>query len=243
MRIIHVYHDGEDWIHRWRNHALVLSKPVYSAPRHVYESVPLFTSNYTPKIGDTVFDIGAGNGAEIQIFSKLIGSRGKVYAIEADPSAFRRMGKLIDLLQIKNVQTLNFAISDKGGYLYLTQDGLEGVSNRVVKEKFNNEIKVKAITLDELVKNYSIDKVDFLKMNIEGAEKLALEGFEMMFNVVRNWCISCHDFLDFGQIKTYDFVNSWMRERNIERLGSIKSDKKFFGDYYVYGINNHDELG
>jgi FkbM family methyltransferase len=243
MRVIHIYYDGEDWIHKWHNHALVLSKPVYSAPKHVYESIPLFTCNYTPKIGDTVFDIGAGNGAEIQVFSKLVGSQGKVYAIEADPSAFRRMDKLIDLLQIKNVQTLNFAISDKDGYLYLTQDGLEGVSNRVVQEKIKNEIRVKSITLDELVKNYSVDKIDFLKMNIEGAEKSALRGFKVMFKVVRNWCISCHDFLEFGNIKTYDFVNSWMRERNIERLGSFKSDKKSFGDYYVYGKNKYDELG
>jgi precorrin-6B methylase 2 len=58
--------------------------------------VPFFTSAYKPKIGDIVFDIGAGIGTEINDFSSMVGDYGRVIAVEADPIAFRRLSKLVN---------------------------------------------------------------------------------------------------------------------------------------------------
>jgi hypothetical protein len=45
-----------------------------------------------------------------------------------------------------------------------------------------------------LVKENCIDRIDFLKLNIEGAEQFLLRGSDEYIGIVKNLCISCHDF-------------------------------------------------
>ena len=51
------------------------------------------------------------------------------------------------------------------------------------------------MTLDALLDEHQLDRVDFLKMNIEGAETLALCGAPRMLAVTQHAAIGCHDFL------------------------------------------------
>jgi hypothetical protein len=50
-------------------------------------------------------------------------------------------------------------------------------------------------------------------------------------------------FLEFGQIKTYDFINSWMNETIVARAGSVKQERKYLKNYPLNRINNYDECG
>jgi hypothetical protein len=53
---------------------------------------------------------------------------------------------------------------------------------------------VKSTSLDELVDDLALERIDFIKMNIEGAEKLAIQGMDRTLRKTRTVCISCHDF-------------------------------------------------
>ena len=46
-----------------------------------------------------------------------------------------------------------------------------------------------------IYRSHGLSQVDFLKMNIEGAERLALSGLGEMVRKTKNVCIACHDFL------------------------------------------------
>jgi hypothetical protein len=59
----------------------------------------------------------------------------------------------------------------------------------------SNGIPVTAVTLDEVLRGLGVTDIDLLKMNIEGAEVDALEGFTQWIRRTRHVCIACHDFL------------------------------------------------
>jgi FkbM family methyltransferase len=237
-RSIRVYFDGTDWIHVWRNGAFVSSLPAFNAPSHVSEALPLFTREFTPSVGDTIIDVGAGVGSEIQAFSQLVGATGQVIAIEADPAAFRQLEKLTLLLKLTNVQILNVAIGDSVGLAHLTQDGGDGLSNHVVDTDQSGTIAVPMSTLDTVVSRFALQRIDFIKMNIEGAESQALAGFQSEFRKARNLCISCHDFLGVAEFRTQALVEAWLAARDfaVTRHPDV-SGKPWMG-YYIYAARN-----
>ena len=61
----------------------------------------------------------------------------------------------------------------KNDYFYLTKAGSVSI---ISKTKTKNQIKVRVIPIDEFVKKENIKRVDFIKMDIEGAEFDTLKG-------------------------------------------------------------------
>lgn len=131
------------------------------------------------KKGDVVLDIGANIGYFTLIFARLVGTTGKVYAFEPDPEHFNILKKNVEINGYKNVILEQKAVSDFNGMIpfYLAKDDL--LTHRIYDDGERREIiSVESIRLDD----YPIDKVDFIKIDIEGAEVKAFEG---MNNLVR----------------------------------------------------------
>lgn len=233
-RAVKVSYDGLDWIHSWATGSLVTSRPAFNAPTHTSASLSLFTYGYQPVAGDVVLDIGAGVGTEVKAFSDWVGPHGRVFAVEADPEAFRRLEKLIRLLKLSNVKALNFAVGDSEGVALLTQDGADGLVNQIVENSELLTVSVPMVTLDSLTVDLGLERIDYLKMNIEGAERLALIGFENRSPAVRNWCISCHDFLGLPDTATSEFVENWFRERGISSGRHPTVAGSDWMEFYIY---------
>ena len=169
---------------------------------------------YTPVAGDIVFDIGAGIGEETVIFSELVGNSGRVVSIEAHPRTFECLKETIARSGLNNVVPIHCAIADT--------DGLFRISN--IDEHLNNRLvdtggfEVPARSLDSLAVELGFPSIDFLKMNIEGAEDPATAGMQAVAARVRHGTISCHDFIaEGGGSETFR-----TRERvgaTLERLG------------------------
>lgn len=148
---------------------------------------------YMPKAGDCIIDVGAGVGEELMIFSKLVGNEGRVYAIEAHPKTFRTLKYNLEKNKFSNTELLNVAVSDVPGHIYI-EDNSDSLANRVSKEKNANSFKVESITIEQLVDQFKISQIDFMKVNIEGAEQLLIKGIGNAIDKIRNIAISCHDF-------------------------------------------------
>lgn len=213
-RLTIVFFDGKDWIYRWIGGALVLDNPKYCPKKKLSQDLPLFGLHYTPQPGDVVLDAGAGVGTEIPWLSKGVGPMGKVFAVEADPIASRRLKKLIKLNRFTNVTVYQFALWNKNEPLPWNLDNSEGLRNSVQNSAESKNF-VAAITLDELIRISGVKVINYLKMNIEGAEKEVLEVFSNKSIVVKNWCISCHDFIG---VLTSEWVEEWMMNSNLEIL-------------------------
>ncbi|MFH0936553.1 MAG: FkbM family methyltransferase [Candidatus Woesearchaeota archaeon] len=129
----------------------------------------------------TVIDIGAHIGYYTLIAAKLIGKKGKVYSFEPNPDNFALLKKNIEENGYKNVTLINKAISNKKGFLKLfINPESSGGASIYEKENAKYYTNIIATTLDESLKN--IKKIDIIKMDIEGAEILALEG---MSNIIK----------------------------------------------------------
>lgn len=127
--------------------------------------------------GDVVIDIGANIGSE----SVLAASKGKNVRV----FAFEPTDSLIPLLKenraingfFDRIEIIKKAVSNKNGIIQFVLE-TESEINHISTSNFNNKkIKnVESITLDTFIKNTSIKKINFLKIDVEGAELLVLKG-------------------------------------------------------------------
>lgn len=132
------------------------------------------------KEGDVVLDIGANIGFDTLMLSKLVGKTGKVYAFEPDPKNFSIAKKNISENKINNVVLLNMAVSDKNGQMELYISELNTAANSMFNEVGSKSTKVNAVSLD---KYFGPDfRADFIKMDIEGSEGMALKGMTKIIN-------------------------------------------------------------
>ena len=151
-----------------------------------------WTWGYRPKPGDTVVDVGAGIGEETVTFSHLVGDAGRVISIEAHPQTFVCLRKTIELSGLTNVTPLCCALADEDGELFISDTDFH-LGNSVIGQ--SGGTRVRARTLDSLAAELGLDDIALVKMNIEGAEALAVEGMAGTAPHIRNVVISCHDFL------------------------------------------------
>jgi len=197
----------------------------------------LFFQEYTPQPGDTVLDVGAGAGEEVELLSRLVGPAGRVYAIEAHPATFAALDRRCAALA--NVVPVHLAVSDRAGTVFFSDDE-RYLENRMTDEATG--ISVRARTLDELLEGWELGRVDFLKMNIEGAEAAALAGLGRNAGRVRHVTVSCHDFLaDRGgdpANRTSETVRRVLAGYGFTVNGRRPGDRRHWTRFYLYGTKS-----
>lgn len=200
-----------------------------------------FTKYYLPKKNDIIFDLGAGLGQETFYFSKRVGVKGKVITFEPDPRLFDVIKKMIFLNKLNNVELYDKAFFSKNNKLIkfnLVENWMQNsINNNNDSSKF---IKIRTVTLDHIIKKNKIKKIDFAKFNIEGAEKFLQKGNKNFLKICKNVGISCHDFINGKEFKTFNNVKKILVKNNFEIIDNNSSDKIF--KYYVYAKKKSKEL-
>lgn len=151
-----------------------------------------FFWGYEPKPGDVIVDVGAGVGEETLTFSRAVGAQGRVVCLEAHPRTYRCLEKLVDYNRLTNVIALHRAVTEPARAEALIEDSQQYLGNRSDTSK---GIRVAATTLDAVTRQLELGRIHFLKMNIEGAERLAIQGMAETLQCTEVLCICCHDFL------------------------------------------------
>jgi hypothetical protein len=86
----------------------------------------------------------------------------------------------------------------------------------------------------------SIEQIDLLTMNIEGAERLAIRGMDRVLDHTRNVVIACHDFLaaESGDVslETKDLIVDTLRSAGFSVR--TRDDQREFVADYVYGTRD-----
>jgi FkbM family methyltransferase len=133
------------------------------------------------KPGNVVVDCGANIGYFTLIAAKLAGDKGKVYSFEPEPGNFELLKKNIKVNSFSNVTPVQKALSDKKGELTLFLNNLNLGAHSIIDsddpKRKGGSVDVKTITLDGFFE-YDIksSRVDFIKMDAEGAEGLVISG-------------------------------------------------------------------
>ena len=142
-----------------------------------------FINNYLSE-GMTVIDIGAHIGLLSVIMAKKVKPTGNVYSFEPTPSTFKLLEKTIGLNDLSEVISPNqAAVADKKGTTFFYVTDIEAHNSNSLsdnKRDYGNEhkIEVQLVSVDEFAAEKMLQKIDFIKIDAEGAEYSVLRGCE-----------------------------------------------------------------
>lgn len=193
---------------------------------------------YHPREGDVIVDIGAGRGEDVYAFSLAAGPKGRVWAIEAHPENFRHLVEFCEAYGLANVTCLNLACTDRPGQMQV--ETLPVWESNYVREGAPSPTSypVEALPFDAICRRHGIGRIDFLKMNIEGAERAALPGCREALRRTRYCCVAAHDFrADRGEgehFRTRAFVWDFLSDLGF-RLVTRDDDPRYYVPYHIHG--------
>jgi FkbM family methyltransferase len=148
--------------------------------------------HFCPKEGDIVVDVGAHIGHYTIISSKRVGINGKIIAIEAHPGNFDILNHNIQLNGLTTVIPLNYAAYSQRTkiILYLPDEELDyTIYNTIMVNRAkpgDNFVEVNADTLDNILQLNRIKQVNWVKIDVEGAELEVLKGASNLLSNSKN---------------------------------------------------------
>jgi FkbM family methyltransferase len=130
--------------------------------------------------GMTVLDIGAHHGYYSLLAAAAVGSRGAVHSFEPSPREFAQLNRNVARNRCSNVSIHNVALGPDEGRVTLYEasgchDGFNSL-RRQESIKDVSPVEVSMVALDQFLKERAICSVDFIKMDVEGAELSIFEG-------------------------------------------------------------------
>jgi FkbM family methyltransferase len=176
----------------------------------IYEPLTTKIVHSLLKEGNYFIDAGASIGYYTLIGSKLVGTKGRVIAIEPERSNFEILKKNVAINNCENVTLINKAVSERSGgsTLYLSH-GRGSHSLSPLRRNLTGEtVPVDTIRLDECV-----EKADVIKMDIEGWQYYALKGIEGLLNhgslkIIMEYCPTLQSKIGLKQ-KLVDLLRNY----------------------------------
>ena len=125
--------------------------------------------------GMTMFDVGANAGYFSLIAGEIVGRSGRVISLEPDPRVFEVLRRNVEANEFGNATVVQAAAYNSCGQVSLGCAPASSWSG-IYYERPTKRIAVRAVTLDSLCDELGLDRVDFVKIDVEGAEQVVLEG-------------------------------------------------------------------
>ena len=135
------------------------------------------------KPGMTCLDVGANIGCVTTQLSRLVGPSGRVFGFEPVPHLFQRLKENIALNAFDRVASLHqMALSRETGQATI-KAAQEDCDNQGMASLRNTDhphlrraLEIQTITLDQFVREKHLDRIDLIKMDVQGAEPWVIEG-------------------------------------------------------------------
>ncbi len=151
-----------------------------------YERNPVAGLKHYLRSGMVCLDIGANAGFYTLLMARRVGPRGRVYAFEPTVTTFSWLGHNIALNELENVVAENVAVTDRAGLIEFrvgppdlsVYNSISEVVHPGARDGSFERVFVPTITIDDYCATKAIDRVDCVKIDVEGAEFQALKGMQ-----------------------------------------------------------------
>jgi len=196
---------------------------LYATPRLLAETMRLKSNWNRDKYvflkllrkGDTVLDVGGNIGDYCTTFAKTVGPRGHVHTFEPVPPTIERLHAAITRERLGNVTLVPKAASNTSGAIEIHMPGDDHARPSIgehIRESWDatkpiHTFPCEATTIDDYCHENALARIDFLKIDVEGAEHLVLQGagqilatqgpilfFEMWDSYMRDFGTNAEDF-------------------------------------------------
>ena len=202
-----------------------------------YEKKPSF--NIFP--GDVVVDVGAHAGV-FSVWAAQKAYQGRVYAYEPDPENYRYLENNKRLNKLDNLFIHNLAVGRQKGELnlYLSSYNTGGHSlYRVPGDEKAKSLIVRVVDLAEIFSSNKLEKINFLKIDAEGAEyEIILNAPTDLLHRIDRIVLEYHDYLfqnhdDYGisGIPNYNYLElkNFLEKQGFEiKIGGSIFNRKIF---------------
>ena len=141
------------------------------------------------KRGDVVLDVGANIGYHTLELARLVGNEGRVYSFEPDYENYSLLIKNVNVNGYRNVRAFQKAVTNETGKGRLFISPEHRGDHRIYDSGDSREyVAIETLKLDDM---FSKEGVDFIKMDIQGAEYLAFIGMEKLVKRNKGLVIIC----------------------------------------------------
>jgi FkbM family methyltransferase len=138
--------------------------------------------------GDVYIDCGGHIGLFAIVGARLVGETGRVFSFEPTPLSRSVLEKTVPLNNYQNIVTVRAeAVSRTSGIATFFDTGTEiSNANSLVKtDKQGGSLEVKTVSLDGFVNEHGLQRIDCIKMDVEGSEMDALLGAKQVIEKYR----------------------------------------------------------
>lgn len=176
LKIINPFNKQLDYLYSWLCEVGDLILPKAMKDFSQIDEGPYEYGAVALEEGDVVFDCGANIG----LFSAVAAhNKCKVYSFEPFEEVQKYLKETSDLYpELINIcpYALSNEIGDTKFYILDNYIGVNSIIETDMNKDYEHTIKVRMTTMDDFIKTNNITKVDFIKADIEGAERLMLMG-------------------------------------------------------------------
>jgi FkbM family methyltransferase len=138
----------------------------------------------TLKSGMTVLDVGANIGYFSALASGLVGNSGQVHAFEPMPQNLSRLRQNLSVFRWAYPHPC--AVGDVTGTAEIYfNDSEAGWASLLSSSDLERRAAIDVIRLDDWARDHAVNRIDFMKMDIEGGEFHALQGAQEMLSRFR----------------------------------------------------------
>lgn len=165
-----------------------------------------------PSEDDVVIDCGGCWGDTPLEFAASVGRKGKVFVFEYIPKNLQILEKNLSLNQgLKNrIKVIPHPVWETSGIKFAVEDS--GPASKISRNNFSSDDQsVTTLSIDDLIESEKITDIDFIKMDIEGAELNALKGALTTIQKFKpKLAISVYHSLE-----EYSSILLWLRDLNL----------------------------